>query len=38
MTMRKPAVRWREAMPSGNGSLGAMVYGSIAHETVMFKP
>src|SRR5690606_15345476 len=35
MTMRKPAVRWQDALPCGNGTLGAMLYGNIAEETVM---
>ncbi len=26
---------WREALPCGNGTLGAMVYGNIADETIM---
>jgi alpha-L-fucosidase 2 len=29
---RRPAVRWEEALPLGNGRLGAMVFGGIAHE------
>lgn len=35
MTMCRPAARWQEALPSGNGPLGAMVYGGIAQETVL---
>ncbi|HEY0826454.1 MAG TPA: glycoside hydrolase family 95 protein, partial [Bacilli bacterium] len=35
MRMRKPAAKWQDAMPSGNGTLGAMVYGSIQEETIM---
>lgn len=27
--------RWREALPSGNGSVGAAVYGAVHDETVM---
>lgn len=30
----EPAQIWREAMPLGNGRLGAMVYGGIAHEKI----
>lgn len=30
----KPAARWEEALPLGNGRLGAMVYGGVAEETV----
>ena len=29
---RKPAEEWREALPLGNGRLGAMVFGSIKTE------
>ena len=28
----QPAARWEEALPVGNGRLGAMVFGSAAHE------
>jgi len=34
--MVKPATRWQDALPSGNGSIGAMVYGSICNETILF--
>ncbi len=30
----KPAKDWNEALPVGNGRLGAMVYGDCHHETV----
>jgi alpha-L-fucosidase 2 len=33
---RKPANLWVEALPLGNGHLGAMVYGGIAHERIQF--
>ena len=36
MTMITPATQWRDAMPSGNGTIGAMVYGSINQECVLF--
>jgi hypothetical protein len=36
MTMLKPSEQWREALPSGNGTIGAMVYGSIEEERVLF--
>jgi len=36
MTMITPASQWREAMPSGNGTIGALVYGSISEERVLF--
>ncbi len=29
---RRPAEAWTEALPLGNGRLGAMVFGGIAHE------
>src|SRR5688572_2292660 len=28
----QPAVKWTEALPVGNGRLGAMVFGSLATE------
>lgn len=40
MTMQYPAAWpgnvWREAMPCGNGKLGAAVYGSIQRERILF--
>jgi alpha-L-fucosidase 2 len=36
MTMITPADGWREALPSGNGAIGALVYGSINKERVLF--
>ncbi|MEF3303504.1 glycosyl hydrolase family 95 catalytic domain-containing protein [Paenibacillus sp. GYB003] len=35
LVMAKPAVRWQDALPSGNGALGAMMYGSIAEDTIL---
>ena len=32
----KPAGTWTEAMPLGNGRLGAMVYGGTVNETIQF--
>jgi alpha-L-fucosidase 2 len=29
---RQPAAQWVEALPIGNGRLGAMVFGGVAHE------
>jgi alpha-L-fucosidase 2 len=29
---RQPARNWNEALPFGNGRLGAMVFGSVAKE------
>src|SRR4030095_13953615 len=28
----KPAAKWDEALPVGNGRLGAMVFGGVEHE------
>jgi alpha-L-fucosidase 2 len=36
LTMIQPATQWREALPSGNGTIGALVYGSINEERVLF--
>ena len=30
----KPATDWYEALPIGNGTMGAMVYGSVSNETL----
>ena len=30
---RAPAKKWTEALPVGNGRLGAMVYGGVFHNT-----
>jgi len=35
MTIRRPATRWQDALPCGNGSIGALVYGNIRNETVV---
>lgn len=32
----KPAANWTEALPVGNGRLGAMVYGGTEKETIQF--
>ena len=32
----QPAVAWEEALPVGNGILGAMVYGGVAREHIQF--
>ncbi|RLD96278.1 MAG: glycoside hydrolase family 95 protein [Bacteroidetes bacterium] len=32
----KPATNWSEALPLGNGRLGAMVYGGIEKEVIQF--
>ena len=31
-----PAEEWEEALPIGNGRLGAMVYGGVTQETIQF--
>jgi alpha-L-fucosidase 2 len=36
ITMITPAEQWREGLPSGNGTIGALVYGSINKERVLF--
>ena len=33
--MAKPAVRWQDALPSGNGTMGALVYGNIEEDTIV---
>lgn len=32
----KPATKWTEALPIGNGRLGAMIYGGIREEHIQF--
>ncbi len=32
----KPADEWTEALPLGNGSIGAMVYGRVSDEVIQF--
>ena len=31
---RRPAAEWLEALPVGNGRLGAMVFGDVARERI----
>src|ERR1700739_3716096 len=33
---RQPAGEWEEALPVGNGRLGAMVFGGVAKERIQF--
>jgi len=33
---RRPARKWDEALPVGNGHLGAMVFGGVAEERIQF--
>ena len=32
----KPAVLWTDALPVGNGRIGAMIFGGAAHERIQF--
>lgn len=32
----QPAVKWTEALPVGNGRLGAMVFGGVVDERIQF--
>jgi len=32
----KPAANWTEALPVGNGRIGAMVYGGVEKEVIQF--
>src|SRR5438876_9277496 len=32
----KPAAQWEEALPIGNGRMGAMVFGGIVDERIQF--
>lgn len=33
---QQPATQWTEALPAGNGRLGAMVFGGVAQERIQF--
>ena len=35
LTMITPAEQWREGLPSGNGTIGALVYGGVSKERVV---
>ncbi|MFO7821936.1 MAG: glycoside hydrolase N-terminal domain-containing protein [Lentisphaeria bacterium] len=35
MIMRYPATRWQDALPTGSGVVGALVYGQIKQETIL---
>ena len=35
MFLRQPATRWQDALPCGNGPLGALVYGHVRHELIL---
>ena len=32
----KPAVKWTEALPVGNGRIGAMIFGGVAQDRIQF--
>ena len=32
----KPAVQWEDALPIGNGHMGAMVFGGVVDERIQF--
>ena len=35
MIMRGPATRWQDASPTGNGAIGAMMYGQIRSDIIL---
>ena len=35
MYLRAPATRWQDALPTGNGAIGAMLHGRIADEIIL---
>ncbi len=35
MLLQSPACRWEDALPCGNGTMGAMMYGNIRHDTIL---
>lgn len=35
LILEQPATRWEDALPSGNGTIGALVYGSLSSETIV---
>jgi len=35
MVMRYPATRWQDALPTGSGVVGALVYGNIQNDTIL---
>ncbi len=36
LTYNEPATKWTEALPIGNGRLGAMIYGNVQQEHIQF--
>ncbi len=35
MILRTPATRWQDALPTGSGVVGALVYGNIQNDTIL---
>jgi|SaaInlStandDraft_1057018.scaffolds.fasta_scaffold03127_3 alpha-L-fucosidase 2 len=35
MTMRYPATRWQDALPTGSGIVGALLYGNVKNENIV---
>ena len=35
MIMREPATRWQDASPTGNGTIGAMMYGQLRSDVIL---
>lgn len=35
MTLRYPATRWQDALPTGSGVVGALLYGNIENDTIV---
>jgi alpha-L-fucosidase 2 len=35
MTMRGPATRWQDALPTGNGAIGALMFGQIRNDIII---
>lgn len=33
--MRQPATRWQDASPTGNGAIGAMIYGQLCRDIIL---
>ena len=35
MMKKMPATEWQDALPLGNGEIGAMIYGNIQKERIL---